>query len=401
MFFERIISTSIKKATETFPVVLITGPRQVGKTTVFEQYREPERTYITLDDPQVRALAQNDPALFLQTYKTPLFIDEIQYALQLFPYIKMAVDREKQKGMYWLTGSQQFHLMRNVSESLAGRVAILELQGLSQAEKFHRTNLPFLPDNEVETDPALGINQLYELILRGSYPALYANPEMDWDLFYSSYLKTYIEKDIRDLINIADEGAFIKFMKVAAACTGQLINYTNMANDVGVSANTIKAWLSLLETSGLTFMLYPYSNNLVNRAVKTPKLYFYDTGLACYLTGWVTAATLQNGAMNGAMLETYVISEILKSYRYNGKSVNAYFYRDKEKKEIDLLIERNGMFYPIEIKRTASPKENDVKNFNILKSKNIPAGKGAIICLHEKFLPLNREVNIIPMRGLG
>ena len=174
-----------------------------------------------------------------------------------------------------------------------------------------------------------------------------------------------------------------------------------MASDVGVSANTIKSWLSLLETSGLTFMLYPYSNNMINRAVKTPKLYFYDTGLVCYLTGWVSANTLQNGAMNGAILETYVISEILKSYQYNGKSVSAYFYRDKEKKEIDLLIEQNGKFYPIEIKRTASPKESDVKNFNILESKKIPAGKGAIICFYENFLPLNRAVNIIPMGYLG
>ena len=401
MFFERIISNTIKKATETFPVVLITGPRQVGKTTVFEQYREAGRTYVTLDDPQVRVLAQNDPALFLQTYKTPLFIDEIQYAPQLFPYIKMVVDREKQKGMFWLTGSQQFHLMRNVSESLAGRVAILQLQGLSQAEKFHRKNPPFLPDNEEKTNHTLGINQIYELILRGSYPELYANPSVDLDLFYSSYLKTYIEKDIRDLINISDESAFIKFIKVAAACTGQLLNYSNMASDVGVSVPTIKAWLSLLETSGLTFMLYPYANNFINRAVKTPKLYFYDTGLVCYLCGWVSAITLQNGAMNGAILETYVISEILKSYQYNGKSVNAYFYRDKEKKEIDLLIERNGTFFPIEIKRTASPKEGDVKSFNVLKYRNLPVGKGAIICFYENFLPLNREVNIVPISYLG
>ena len=401
MFFERIISTTIKKATETFPVVLITGPRQVGKTTVFEQYRELERTYITLDDPQARVLAQNDPALFLQTYKTPLFIDEIQYAPQLFPYIKMVVDREKQKGMFWLTGSQQFHLMRNVSESLAGRVAILELQGLSQAEKFHRKNQPFLPDNEEKANHTLDINEVYELILRGSYPELYANPNVDWDLFYSSYLKTYIEKDIRDLINISDESAFIKFMRVAAARTGQLLNYSDMASDVGVSVPTIKSWLSLLETSGLTFMLYPYSNNITNRAIKTPKLYFYDTGLVCYLTGWISANTLQNGAMSGAILETYVISEILKSYQYNGKSVNAYFYRDKEKKEIDLLIERNGAFYPIEIKRTAAPKESDVKNFNILALKNLPAGKGAIICFYENLLPLNREVNIIPISYLG
>jgi len=401
MFFERIISKTIKKATETFPVVLITGPRQVGKTTVFEQYQEPERTYITLDDPQIRAMAQNDPALFLQKYKTPLFIDEIQYAPQLFPYIKMAVDREKQKGMFWLTGSQQFLLMRNVSESLAGRVAILELQGLSQAEKFHRKNVPFLPEKLETANQPLGINEVYSLILKGSYPELYANTNMDWDMFYSSYLKTYIEKDIRDLIHISDESLFIRFMKVAAARSAQLLNYSDMANDVGVSVPTIKSWLSLLETSGLIFMLHPYYNNVVSRAVKTPKLYFFDTGLCCYLSGWQTVETLSTGAMNGAMLETYVVSEILKSYQYNGQSVNSYFYRDKDKKEIDLLIERDGKMYPIEIKRSASPKESDVKNFKILETMNLQTGQGAIVCFYDKLLPLNREVTIVPMSYLG
>lgn len=401
MFFERTLSETIKNATKTFPVVLITGPRQVGKTTIFQQYQEPERTYITLDDPQIRALAQNDPALFLQTYKTPLFIDEIQYAPQLFPYIKMAVDKEKRKGMFWLTGSQQFLLMKNVSESLAGRAAILELQGLSQAEKFRRKNQPFLPENIENTTVFLDIHDIYALILKGSFPELYANENMDWNLFYSSYLKTYIEKDIRDLTNISDESLFIRFMKVAAARTGQLLNYSDMASDVGVSVPTIKSWISLLETSGLVYLLQPYHNNITKRAVKTPKLYFLDTGLCCYLSGWQSVETLSIGAMSGAILETYAVSEILKSYLFNGKSAHIYFYRDKEKKEIDVLIERNGKFYPIEIKRTASPKESDVKNFNVLKSLKLSAGKGAIICFYNQFLPLNADVNIIPMSGLG
>ena len=402
MFFKRTLSEVIKNATETFPVVLITGPRQVGKTTVFKHHQGPERTYITLDDPQIRTLAQKDPALFLQTYKTPLLIDEIQYAPELFPYIKMAVDKEKQKGMFWLTGSQQFLLMRNVSESLAGRVAILELQGFSQAEKFQRNGTAFLPgiitsDNRQQLD----IHQVYEMMLTGSYPELFVTPSMKRKLFYASYLKTYIERDIRTLTQITDEHSFIQFIKVAAARTGQLINYTDMANDVGVSANTIKSWISLLETSGLIYLLQPYHNNITHRAVKTPKLYFLDTGLCCYLSGWETVETLSTGAMSGAMLETYVISEILKSYWHSGESPNVYFYRDKEKREIDLLIERNGKFYPIEIKRTASPKESDVKNFNVLKSLNLPAGKGAIICFYDKFLPLNADVNIIPISYLG
>jgi predicted AAA+ superfamily ATPase len=402
MFFERTLSKIIKNATETFPVVLVTGPRQVGKTTIFKQYQEPERTYITLDDPQVRTLAQNDPALFLQTYKTPLFIDEIQYAPQLFPYIKMAVDKEKQKGIFWLTGSQQFLLMRNVSESLAGRVAILELQGFSQAEKFQRTGKAFLPDSiTLDNDQTLDIQQIYEIILQGSYPELIASQNMNRKLFYASYLKTYIERDIRILTQITDEHSFIQFIKVAAARTGQLINYTDMANDVGVSPNTIKSWISLLETSGLIYLLQPYHNNLTHRAIKTPKLYFIDTGLCCYLSGWETVATLSTGAMSGAILETYVVSEILKSYWHSGEQPNIYFYRDKEKKEIDVLIERDGKFYPIEIKRTAAPKENDVKNFEVLNTMNLPAGKGAVICFYDKLLPLNTNVNIIPISYLG
>jgi len=402
MFFERTLSEVIKNATETFPVVLITGPRQVGKTTVFKCYQEPERTYITLDDPQMRVFAKNDPALFLQTYKTPLFIDEIQYAPELFPYIKMAVDREKKKGMFWLTGSQQFLLMRNVSESLAGRVAILEMQGFSQAEKFQRKSVPFLPETiTFDNRKSLDIHQVYEMILTGSYPELFVTPTINRKLFYASYLKTYIERDVRVLTQITDENSFIKFIKVAAARTGQLINYADMANDVGVSANTIKSWVSLLETSGLIYLLQPYYNNITHRAIKTPKLYFLDTGLCCYLSGWDTVGTLSTGAMSGAILETYVVSEILKSYWHSGEYPNIYFYRDKEKKEIDLLLSSNGKLYPIEIKRTASPKENDVKDFNILKSLNLPSGKGAIICFYDKLLPLNAEISIVPMACLG
>ena len=398
MYIERTLSKIIKEATETFSVVLVTGARQVGKTTVFERNKEPERTFVTLDDPQVRSLAKNDPALFLQIYKPPLLIDEIQYAPELFPYIKMIVDRNNQKGLFWLTGSQPFHLMQGVSETLAGRVAILELLGLSQSEKTGRTDNPFLPDT-VSSDnrPVMDLYSLYETILRGSFPELYANTQLNRMLFYSSYLKTYIERDIRQLIQINDEHRFLTFVKVTAAHTGQLLNYTNMAKDVDVSPNTIKSWVSLLESSGLIFLLPPYHNNIAKRALKTPKIYFTDTGLCSYLCGWETVETLANGAMSGAILETYVISEMLKSYRHNGLFVNFYFYRDKDKKEIDLLIERNGLLYPIEIKRNASPKPNDVKHFDVLSHLNVATGKGAIICLYDKLLPLNNQIQIVPI----
>jgi predicted AAA+ superfamily ATPase len=398
MYIKRTLSKIIHEATANFPVVLITGPRQVGKTTVFEHCKEPSRTYVTLDDPYVRMLAKNDPHLFFQTYKAPLLIDEIQYAPELFPYIKMEVDRTRQKGMFWLTGSQQFNMMRDVSESLAGRVAILELQGLSQPEKNRLDSAPFLPGTLISDNrPALDIQSLYNNILRGSFPELHANPAINRMLFYSSYLKTYIERDIRQLQQISDEHRFITFVKVAAARTGQLLNYNDMAKDVEVSVNTVKSWISILETSGLIFLLPPYHNNIANRALKTPKLYFADTGLCCYLSGWETVETLSNGAMNGAMLETYVISEIIKSYYHNGLTPNVWFYRDRDKKEIDLLIERNGLFYPIEIKRTASPKTEDVKHFEILTRLGLSTGKGAIICLYDKLLPLNSQTLVVPV----
>jgi predicted AAA+ superfamily ATPase len=402
MYFDRTLSNIVKNANLTFPVVLITGPRQVGKSTLFEKICEPDRTVLTLDDPKILALAKNDPALFLQTYKPPLFIDEIQYAPELFPYIKMAVDREKRKGMFWLTGSQPFHLMERVSESLAGRVAILELQGLSQAERFGRQGIAFVPDTlHADNRPSLPVNDVYELILKGSYPELNATPDMKRNLFYSSYLKTYIERDIRSLANITDERRFIQFISVVAARTAQLLNYDDMAKDVGASVNTIKMWISLLETSGLIYLLHPYHNNLTNRLIKTPKLYFLDTGLCSYLTGWDAIETISAGAMNGAFLETYVISEILKSYLHTGENANFYFYRDKEKREIDLLIERNGKYYPIEVKRSASPSNDDVRHFNVLEKLQIPAGKGAIVCLYEQLLPLNRDVDIVPISYLG
>ena len=397
MYLERTLSKTIRETAATFPVVLLTGARQVGKTTLFERIKEPERTYVTLDDPQVRSLAKNDPMLFLQIYPPPLLIDEIQYAPELFPYIKMAVDKTRQKNMFWLTGSQPFNLMQGVSESLAGRVAVLELYGLSQSEKNKRCDSPFLPDTVItEQRPTLDIYSLYETILRGSFPELYAYPSMNRTVFYSSYLKTYIERDIRQLIQVGDEHRFLVFLKTAAARTGQMVNYSDMAKDVDVSLNTIKSWISVLETSGLIFLLPPYHNNIAKRALKTPKLYFTDTGLCSYLCGWETVETLANGAMSGTIFETYIISEILKSYRHNGLFVNLYFYRDRDKKEIDLLIERNGLLYPVEIKRSASPKMDDVKHFEALSRLGVATGKGAIICLYDKYLPLNNQTVIVP-----
>lgn len=401
MYFKRTLSSFLQDASKTFPVVFITGPRQVGKTTLLEHLLEEDRAYVTLDDPQIRLLAKNDPAMFFQRYKAPLLIDEIQYAAELFSYIKMIVDKEKKTGMFWLTGSQQFHLMKNISESLAGRVAILDLQGLSQNEKFNNPiRPPFLPANNLEKVADLDLKSVYEIILKGSYPALYAREDVDRRLFYSSYLRTYLERDVRDLLKISDEQKFITFLQVAAARTGQLLNYADIARDVDVSLNTIKSWISILQTSGLIYLLQPYYNNINSRAIKTPKLYFLDTGLCCYLTGWNSSETLEASAMSGAIFETYVVSEIIKSYWHNGKQIQIYFYRDKEKKEIDVLIEENGKLYPIEIKKSANPATKDIKNFSMLDTISKPKGQGAIICFSNNYLPLTKDVTIIPVSYL-
>lgn len=360
MYIQRTIEKSIDRANKFFPVVLVTGPRQVGKTTVLQNCETQPRTYVSLDTLENRELAKNDPTLFLQRYPAPVLIDEIQYAPELFPYIKASVDKEKKNGMYWLTGSQQFHLMKNVSESLAGRVGILQLEGLSQDEKNGHPDVPpFLPTEEyiktkVQNATETDLLKIYELIWKGSYPKLYPADSDYWAVFYESYMQTYIERDIKALSAVGNELDFVKFMRALAARTGEMLNYSELANDVGVSQPTIKSWLSILQASGLVYILRPYYNNVGNRFIKTPKVYFMDTGLACYLTGWKTPEVLESGAMSGNMFETYVVSEIIKSYWHNGKQPDIYYYRDKEKREIDVLLHENGTLYPVEIKKKAT-----------------------------------------------
>jgi predicted AAA+ superfamily ATPase len=285
VYYKRTLSKIIKNASATFPAVLINGPRQVGKTTLFEYLINDKRTYVSLDDPRVRVIAKNDPTLFFKTYVPPILIDEVQYAPELFPYIKMIIDKEKKNGLFWLTGSQMFYLMKNITESLAGRVAVLNLQGLSQREKNKDPYcLPFLPSFELNNKKntlSLNLEEIYKIIWKGSYPRLLAETKMKWELFYDSYINTYIEKDVKAFVNIIQEHNFLRFLKIVAARTGQLLNYSSIASDIGTSVNTVKSWISILETSGLIFLLYPYSTNITSRVVKTPKLYFFDTGLVC------------------------------------------------------------------------------------------------------------------------
>lgn len=399
MYIARTLMAALERASATFPAVLVTGPRQVGKTTLLEHAAEQGRRYVSLDSPTIRSLARNDPELFFQTYSPPLLIDEVQYAPGLFPFIKMIADRQKKNGLFWMTGSQQFQLMKHVSESLAGRVAILDLLGLSQAEKAGRPDTPpFHPENTAAPSaPPPTLRGVYALIQKGSYPALYADPKLDGETFYSSYIRTYLERDVHDLLNVSNEATFVNFMRAVAARTGQLLNYADLSRDLGVSQNTVKAWLSVLQTSGIVYLLQPYAKNLTSRLIKSPKLYFLDTGLCCYLTGWNTPETLEAGAMSGALLETYVVSEIIKSYWHNGMRPWLSFYRDKNACEIDLLIEKNGVLHPIEIKKTAAPRGTDIRHFAALKNHGLSTGHGAVICFVPQRLPMNRDVDMIPV----
>lgn len=403
MYLTRTLESWFKEASRQFPVLLVTGARQVGKTTFLRRISEPERTYVTLDDPLVLALAKSDPALFMQRFPPPVLIDEIQYAPELLPYIKMACDLRRSPNLFWLTGSQQLQMMRGVSESLAGRVGVLQLLGFSRRELLGRgeTARPFLPlPEENDTSSPLDVMELYRLIWRGSFPAIALSEQGDRDLFYSSYIQTYLQRDIRDLARVGDEMAFLRFLRAAAARTGQLLNMADLARDADVAFNTAKSWLSILQTSGIIYLLEPYHSNLTKRLVKTPKLYFLDTGLCAYLTQWSTPETLESGAMTGAILETWVIGELLKSYWHNGRQAPFFYYRDKDKKEIDLLIIQDGTIYPLECKKSASPGMGDIRHFGVLANLKMPVGPGAVICLAQQSLPLGPAVRSISVANL-
>lgn len=389
-----------------FPVLMVCGARQVGKTTLLKHASQSDRTYVTLDDPLVQSLAREDPALFMQRFAPPVLIDEIQYAPQLLPYIKMAVDRQRTPGQFWLTGSQHFHLMQGASESLAGRVGIVQLLGLSMRERMDRgPAAPFLPTpdavgDRVRTGGSLGLKELYRLIWRGDFPAIALDEQMDWGLFYSAYVQTYLQRDIRDLARVGDELAFLRFLRAAAARTGQMLNLSDLARDADVAPNTAKTWLSILQASGMVYLLEPYYTNLTKRLVRSPKLYFVDTGLCAYLTEWASPETLEAGAMSGPILESWIMSELLKSYRHHGRLAPFYYYRDRDGKEIDLLVLQDGTIYPLEFKKTASPHKNHVRHFQVLKKLNRPVGCGGVVCLAEQSLPLAEAALSIPVSAL-
>lgn len=390
------------KSSQQFPVMIVTGPRQIGKTTFLRHMADETRTYVTLDDPMIQSLAKEDPALFLQRFTPPLLIDEIQHAPQLLPYIKMIVDQNRKSGQFWLTGSQQFHLMKDVSESLAGRAGIVNLLGFSQRElSKNHTASPFIPTKESLQDrngsKSILLPALYQKIWLGSFPALYQKQSPDRDLFYSSYIQTYLQRDVRHLTNVGDEAAFLRFLRACAARTGQMLSMENLCRDSDINHATGKRWLSILENSGIIYKLEPYHSNINKRLVKTPKLYFLDTGLASYLTEWTNSVTLEAGAMSGAFLETWIVSEILKSWWHNGKRAPIYYYRDKDTKEIDILIHQDGTIYPIEIKKSASPSKESIRHFKVLQNLKQPIGTGAVVSLAPMQLPITETVEAVPV----
>lgn len=402
--FDRTLCSSIRSISTQFPVLMVTGPRQVGKTTLLEMSGDGRRAYVTLDDLEMRRLAQQDPALFLQTWPAPVTIDEVQYAPQLFSAIKMVVDKDPRNGLFWLTGSQKFQLMKGMTETLAGRVAIVDLLGLSLAEQQGRatSSQPFVPNatwlvQARNLAKPLPLQALYEQIWMGSFPRLLAQGPQSRDVFYRSYVQTYVQRDVQDLLKVSDPLTFHRFLSVAAARTGQLLNYSSMANEVDIDLKTAKAWLSVLQASGLVYLLQPYHRNLTKRMIKSPKLYFLDTGLAAYLTKWSTPEALEAGSMSGAILETWAVSEILKSYWHNGKEAPLYFYRDTEQKEIDLLIEADDILYPVEVKKTAAPSTQVSKAFSAAEHLGKTVGPGAVLCLTPRDVPISATVTAIPL----
>lgn len=404
MAIKRISANQLRYLSEHFPVVVITGARQTGKTTLIKEFSKTlgEVQYVTLDYPVLRNLARTDPELFLQQYKTPLIIDEIQYAPELLPYIKIRIDENRSNGMYFLTGSQMFRLMKNVSESLAGRAGIIQLFGFSRAEIAGAQEHPFLPSSDFSLKNQESVTSVFDKIWRGSMPQMVIDDKLSPEAFFGEYVQTYLERDIRELIEIKNERKFLQFLSCVAVRTGQELNLSDIAKDVVIDSKTAENWLSLLVTSGLVFLLQPFSGNTIKRIVKRPKLYFMDTGLACYLGLWNSPRALEVSAMAGSIFETYCVCEIIKTYANSGVDARSRlsYYRDNNGKEIDLLIEENGVLYPVEIKKAATVGKEALRNFSVLQSLNKQIGKGCVICLSPFPVPLDSNNMVLPISAI-
>lgn len=404
-YIKRHLEDKVLSLSKSYSAILVTGPRQSGKTTMLKTLAEKEnigREYVTLDDLFVREMAKSDPAMFLQLHKPPVLIDEVQYAPELFSYIKIHIDKYRNPGDFWMTGSQIFRLMQGVQESLAGRVALLHMSPLSQRETDGRTAIPFSTDFDTLAAESKKLNPLtapevYERLWKGSMPGIVSGLFPDREIYYSSYISTYMGRDVRELSGNIDALKFNRFVTAMAARTAQMLNFSAVAEDADIDVPTAKAWTNVLETLGIIFLLHPYSNNVLKRTIKTPKVYFYDSGLVCYLTKWSSPETAESGAMNGALLENYAVSEIMKSYQGAGKEPYLYYYRDRDAREIDVIIEGDGKLCPLEIKKTAMPDKRIIKTFGVIDKAPLKIGTGAVLCLAEQFGAFDKNHLIVPI----
>ena len=386
-----------------FKAILVTGARQVGKTTMLRHLAEgQERTYVSLDNLMARRLAREDPALFFQTYRPPVIIDEIQYAPELFEQIKIICDGSDETGLFWMTGSQQYQMMKNVRETLAGRLGLLELHSLSARETegvvFDNTldfSLPCLQQRQ-KSAKKRGVLDIYEYIWRGGMPQVQTASAEQRDAYYNSYINTYLMRDAAEAGGITNVLRFQKFLSACAALLSEQLNYKTLADSADISQPTAREWLRLLQGLGIVYLLKPYSNNALKRLTKTPKLYFYDTGLAAHLSMWLTPETLRNGAASGHFFENYVVMELLKEFLYAPTTVNITYYRDSNAKEIDVFVEENNQIHPLEIKKSASPDRREVKKFEVLDKASLERGAGGIVCMCEEVVPIDAKNSFIP-----
>lgn len=408
-YIQRQIEPLLTTAGREYPVVLVTGPRQVGKSTVVEHVLDREQITIerlTLDDLDLRRLAREDPSLFFQLHEPPVFIDEVQYAPELFPQIKLMVDAGAPAGSFWLSGSQQFDLMKPAGESLAGRAAVISLSSLSLRERAGTPSGGHLVLDlaalrvRVASARRATASELFQDMYRGAMPAVANGSRSNVALFYSSYIQTYIERDVRQLLGDVDDVRFSDFMRSVAARCSQLLNVSAIAQDAQIRNDKAKEWLGVLERSGIIFYLHPYSNNQLKRSVKAPKLYFHDCGLVAHLARWTDAGTLAAGAMSGAFVENLVVSELYKGYLNEGAQPPLYYYRDRDAREIDVVIEEDGELHPIEIKKTASPNRGMARAFSVLDRSLVPRGNGAVICMAERLSALDEHTFVVPIWAL-
>lgn len=398
MYIRRHLEQEVTNASKGYPVVMVTGPRQVGKTTMLKKLAGEDRQIVSLDNPTVRLLAQNQPALFLEQYKPPILIDEIQYVPELLTYIKIAVDNSNLNGQFWLTGSQVFPLMRGIQESLAGRVRLLHLNGFSQSELAGRENEAFPPPIDFllkRRGDSVGARSLFNAMLMGGFPRLLTQEMVTKDGFYSSYLQTYLARDVKEITNVLDTGKFLQFVSLVAARTAQELNLASFSRDLGIDGTTVRRWLNVLETSGITVSLPAFSSNLGKRIVRRPKLHFLDVGLACFLCGIEDEEALNRSPIKGALFESWVISEIYKSWWNQGKQPRLFYYRDAAQKEIDLVVDRNSKLYPFEIKLNIN-SSHVFKNFEVLQESPIPVDFGGAIYSGSELVALKENRWFIP-----